>query len=214
MYTSEIKNKITAHFHVRLLLATILGIVLGASIVFSSLQIVYHFSSQKSEDFKQMETSTAVPFKRSAPVQLRIPKIKLDASFEAPLGLKEDKTVEVPDSYEKVGWYVHGATPGEKGTAVILGHVDSYKGPAVFYSLPKLQKGDDIFVTREDGTTALFKVDELHRYSQTNFPTEKVYGENDGSVLRLVTCTGTFDRGKQVYSHNLVVYATLVENSK
>jgi sortase (surface protein transpeptidase) len=148
------------------------------------------------------------PLARSMPVQLRIQKINVDTSFEAPLALNADQTVSVPDAYDTVGWYVNGATPGEVGPSVILGHVDSYEGPAVFYSLGQLQKGDRIEIDRADGTTAVFIVDELIRYNQDDFPTERVYGPTDKPELRLVTCTGVFNAGKQRYSHNLVVYGS------
>lgn len=152
------------------------------------------------------------PFARSAPTRLEIPSINLDTTFVPPLGLLPDQTISVPDSYTKVGWYSGGSTPGENGPAVILGHVDSKEGPAVFYSLGQLNEGDEIKVTRTDGTIAVFSITRLQRYPQVNFPTVDVYGPTDGPTLRLVTCTGTFDKGEQKYSHNLVVYAQLLSN--
>lgn len=148
-------------------------------------------------------------FARSAPTHLKIAKLNLEADFVPPLGLNEDKTISVPDSYTKVGWYKNGATPGEIGPAVILGHVDSYEGPAVFFSLGQLEEGDEIEVTRADGTSATFIVDELRRYEQGSFPTEQVYGKINHAGLRLVTCSGLYDKGNQRYTHNLVVYASL-----
>ena len=150
------------------------------------------------------------PFARSIPSRLEIPSINLDTTFVSPLGLLPDQTIAVPDNYTQVGWYSGGSTPGENGPAVILGHVDSLDGPAVFYALGQLSEGDEIKVSRQDGTTATFYVTKLQRYPQINFPTLEVYGPTDGPTLRLVTCTGTFDKGVQKYSHNLVVYATLV----
>jgi sortase (surface protein transpeptidase) len=158
-------------------------------------------------------STTTTGFARSAPEVLKIPKLNLETGFETPLGLNEDKTIEVPDSYEKVGWYKYGATPGEKGTATILGHVDSFEGPAVFWPLGQLEAGDEIEITRADGTTAVFVVEKSERYSQSDFPTEKVYGMTDHPSLRLITCTGVYSHGSQRYSHNLVVYANLKETS-
>jgi sortase (surface protein transpeptidase) len=147
----------------------------------------------------------------SEPTKLSIPKLNLETDFEAPLGLQPDNSIEVPDSYTQVGWYKFGPTPGEVGPAVILGHVDSYEGPAVFFSLGQLEVGDDIYVTRADGSTAHFKVSEMERNLQAAFPTVKVYGDINHAGLRLVTCSGSFDKGQQRYSHNLIVYAKLVE---
>ena len=146
---------------------------------------------------------------RSQPTRLVIPSINLDANFVTPLGLLPDQTVSVPDSYTEVGWYSGGVTPGEIGPSVILGHVDSKSGPGVFYSLGQLNIGDDIEITREDGTTVTFVVTKLERHPQSNFPTLAVYGPTDEPTLRLVTCTGAYNRGVQRYSHNLVVYAKI-----
>jgi LPXTG-site transpeptidase (sortase) family protein len=147
---------------------------------------------------------------RSAPTRLVIPSINLDTTFVTPLGLLPDQTVSVPDSYTQVGWYSGGVTPGEIGSSVILGHVDSKDGPAVFYSLGQVKVGDEIEVTKADGTLAKFTVTKLERHPQSNFPTLAVYGPTDKAVLRLITCSGAFDRTSQLYSHNLIVFAELV----
>lgn len=93
---------------------------------------------------------------------------------------------------------------------MILGHVDSKAGPAVFWSLGVLKPGDEVFVDRTDGSVARFVVTELRRVDQDEFPTRDVYGDIDHAGLRLITCSGTYDRGKARYSHNLIVYAKLV----
>jgi len=181
-----------------------MALALGAYYVFTA-------TPAEAPQTQTQEATTTAQFARSAPTQLRIPKLNIDTTFEAPLGLNEDKTIEVPDTYTKVGWYKYGATPGEVGTATILGHVDSYEGPAVFWPLGQLKEGDEIEITREDGTTAVFVVEKSERYSQDDFPTEKVYGLTDYPSLRLITCTGVYSHGSQRYSHNLVVYAKLKE---
>ena len=152
-----------------------------------------------------------VVFDASEPFKLLIPKINIDTTFESPLDIGEDNEVMVPDSYDKVGWYKHSPTPGMLGPSVIFGHVDSKNGPAVFFSLGQLEVGDDIYIERVDGSTAHFKVDYFERYEQKEFPTELVYGNIDHAGLRLVTCSGIYLRGQQRYTHNLVVYAKLVE---
>ena len=155
-------------------------------------------------------TEPALVLSKSLPVKLRIPELSIDSSFVAPLGLLPDGEVEVPDSYTEVGWYKFGPTPGELGPAVILGHVDSYQGPAVLFSLGQLEIGQKIFIDREDGTTAVFEVTELERPRQSAFPTAQVYGDIDHSGLRIITCSGIYVRGTQRYTHNLIVYAKLV----
>jgi LPXTG-site transpeptidase (sortase) family protein len=147
----------------------------------------------------------------SEPVRLTVPKINLDAEFEAPLSLKADKTVGVPKAYTTVGWYDGSPTPGELGPSIILGHVDSFKGAAVFYNLGKLEVGDTFIVERADGSKPTFKVERMERYPQSDFPTDLVYGPIDHAGIRLITCTGTYNRGTDRYSHNLVVYGRLID---
>ena len=194
-----------------LLIGVVLVLIVGG--------LVLLVSSKSSETSRSDEIVTASstitaegPFlPESIPVSLSIPKLKIDTTFTEPLGLDADGAVEVPDDYVRVGWYKNSPTPGELGPAVILGHVDSREGPAVFFSLGQLREGDDIFISRSDGSTAHFQIVMLERYEQEVFPTAKVYGDINYAGLRLITCTGTFERWKQRYTQNLVVYAKLVE---
>ncbi|TDD27463.1 class F sortase [Actinomadura sp. KC06] len=145
---------------------------------------------------------------RSVPVQVAVPSIGVQAPL-ARLGLADDGSVQVPptDRPDEAGWYDHGPTPGERGAAVILGHVDSAKGAAVFYELGRLRPGHRIEVTREDGKTAVFTVESVERVSKERFPTDRVYGPLDHAGLRLVTCGGAFDQNKRSYRDNIIVYA-------
>lgn len=146
---------------------------------------------------------------RSEPIKLHLPTLDKVIDFSKPLGINEDGAIEVPDNYTTVGWYRFSKTPGEVGPAIVLGHVDSYKGPAVFFELKNLKIGDDIYIDRVDGTTVHFKVYAVKSYKQSNFPKEEVYGNTDYPALRLITCTGIYNHGTMEYSHNLVVYASL-----
>ena len=159
---------------------------------------------------EENEQLAAAVLPQSEPKRIRIPAIELEAPFEAPLGVNENREVEVPKSYDTVGWYKYGPTPGELGPSVILGHVDSREGPEVFYDLRELEEGDLSEIDREDGSTAVFEVTRLRTVSQESFPTMEVYGNIDHAGLRLITCSGTFDQGTQRYSHNLIVFARLV----
>lgn len=157
----------------------------------------------------------ADPVRRSPPVALDIPAIKVHSTLLT-LGLNPDGTVEVPpvDS-PQAGWYKDSPTPGELGPAVILGHVDSAKaGPGVFYELRALRPGDDISVTRADGSVVAFRVDRVAEYPKQAFPTDAVYGDIDHAGLRLVTCGGTFDAATRSYVDNIVVYASSVSPGK
>lgn len=146
----------------------------------------------------------------SAPVALRIPAIGVDTVLTE-LGLQPDGTVEVPTIYAQAGWYGLGPSPGEAGSAVILGHVDSHDGPAVFYKLRRLRPGDTVEVNMADGMLTRFVVTAVATYPKTRFPAESVYGPRGYSALQLVTCGGTFDPRSRSYQSNVVVYTSLVE---
>lgn len=146
----------------------------------------------------------------SEPKTLRIPSINLVAQFEAPLGIDTEGAVEVPEAYDTVGWYKYGPTPGELGPAVIFGHVDNYKGPAVFFSLGQVSIGDPVVIERTDGSTVTFEITGYERVEQEEFPTERVYGNLPYAGIRLVTCTGIYNRSTLRYSHNLIVYGKLI----
>lgn len=141
------------------------------------------------------------------PVRVRIPAIGVDAPVVA-LGLQADGSIEVPTDFSETGWWEDGPEPGEPGPAVILGHVDSYDSPAVFYRLRQLVPGDQIHVDRADGTTVTYRVDGQGQYPKASFPTDAVYGPQPASVLRLVTCDGAFDRGLRSYEDNRIVFAS------
>ncbi|OKI62835.1 class F sortase [Micromonospora sp. CB01531] len=148
---------------------------------------------------------------RSAPTTISIPRIGVNAEIMR-LGLNADGTVQVPplEQAMKAGWYAPGASPGEVGNAVIIGHVDSAKlGPAVFFKLGSLKAGDTISVAREDGSTATFTVNEVKSYAKTAFPTELVYGPSAKPSLRVVTCGGQFDQSSGSYLNNVIAFATM-----
>jgi sortase (surface protein transpeptidase) len=152
--------------------------------------------------------AVATPLARSTPVSIEVPSIGMTSTLLS-LGLNQDKTVEVPKDFSKAGWYRNGPTPGQKGASVILGHVDSFRGPAVFFQLSKLKPGDKVRVKRSDGKTATFTVDARRQYPKAKFPAKDVYGAVDYAGLRLVTCGGEFDSKARSYLDNIVVYAHL-----
>jgi sortase (surface protein transpeptidase) len=144
------------------------------------------------------------------PVQLLIPALELDAPV-IPLELEETGELEVPEDPDNTGWFTGGPEPGEPGAAVIAGHVDSKTGPAVFHGLRDLSPGDEITVVGAGGESATFSVDRLEQHDKAQFPTVDVYGPTDSPELRLITCSGGFDRASGHYKDNLVVFASLVQ---
>ena len=118
--------------------------------------------------------------------------------------------MQVPVSTAVAGWFTGSPRPGAVGSSIIVGHIDSKQRPGVFYRLPELRSGDDIFVKRADGTTAEFRVNEIQTYLKDHFPTQTVYGPTPDAELRLITCGGTFDPAIGSYLSNVVVYATQI----
>jgi Sortase domain len=146
---------------------------------------------------------------RSTPVALEIPAIDVDVSLSG-LGLNPDGTVQVPTDFQEPGWYELGPSPGQVGSAVILGHVDSYLGPAVFFELRTLRAGDQVNVNLADGVAVHFRVLAVAMYLKAQFPSLEVYASHGYSALQLVTCGGAFDYQTRHYLSNVVVYTALV----
>lgn len=144
------------------------------------------------------------------PVRLIIPGIGVSAEIDS-VGVTKTKEIEVPPLSKPnlVGWYRHGPVPGQLGPAVLLGHVNTRKGPAVFSRLRDLRRGDKFQVVRSDGTTAEFTVDGVEQIGKNRFPTERVYGNTTSAAIRLITCGGVFDPKSHHYTDNVIVYATL-----
>jgi sortase (surface protein transpeptidase) len=130
-----------------------------------------------------------------------------------PMGLNPDRTVEVPDDPDDVGWYGLGSMPGQPGSAVLLGHVDSASGPAVFARLRQLAPGAEVRVLSSDGSGARFEVRRTATYANEDFPARKVYRATGRPGIALVTCGGRYDAAKGGYQANVVVYADLVSRS-
>ena len=145
----------------------------------------------------------------ASPISLTIPLIGVKTSLIT-LGLASGGEMQVPSSTTVAGWYTGSPRPGAVGSSIIVGHVDSKSGPGIFFRLPELKKGDDVYVKRSDGTTAEFRVTEVQEYPKDHFPTDTVFGPTPDAELRLITCGGTFDSVTGHYLSNIIVYATQV----
>ena len=154
------------------------------------------------EPFRSVRTYAAV----ARPVRLRIPSLGVDTRVEQ-VGLERDGTVAAPNGWQVAGWYAEGPRPGQDGPAVIVGHVDSKAGPAVFFRLPELRRSDAIYVDRADGSTVRFRVRQQWQVPKRNFPADLVYSPTLEASLRLVTCGGDFDSSSGHYVDNIVVSA-------
>jgi Sortase domain len=146
------------------------------------------------------------------PVSLRIPTLGLAVGLSQ-LGLNPDRTVQVPTDFQRPGWFRLGPSPGQPGSAVILGHVDSYRGPAVFFRLRTLKPGDRVEVGLAGGGVARFAVRAVATYPKASFPGRQVYASHGGRSLQLVTCGGQFDYRARSYLSNVVVYTELIPSA-
>lgn len=157
----------------------------------------------------QDPTVAPVPTRSTAtPTRLLIPKIGVDSGLEA---LHQDsRGVLVAPAYaDTAGWWAKGVVPGDVGAAVIVGHLDTILGPAVFEHLGQLRPGDLIEVRTSDGRTVRFSVDGSHVVRKALFPSADVYGATPDPQLRLITCSEPFDPVAHSYTDNLVVFATM-----
>ena len=152
---------------------------------------------------------------QSLPVSVAIPTIGVQSKL-LHLGRNEDGTMEVPNlitSANDAAWYKYSVTPGQIGTAVIEGHVDSYQGPAVFFRLGALRPGNHINVTLADGITAVFRVTGVREYAKDKYPANTIYAPANYAALRLITCGGGFDAATGRYLSSVVVFASLAASS-
>ncbi|EMF28833.1 hypothetical protein H114_10931 [Streptomyces gancidicus BKS 13-15] len=151
------------------------------------------------------------PLPYSVPDRVRIPAIQVDAPI-VPVGLDADGWVDAPPPEDPnlAGWFTGAVTPGEKGTAVVVGHVDNAQGPAVFYGLGALKQGNRVEIGRRDGKTAVFEIYGVEVFSKNDFPGDRVYASKGAAELRVITCGGGFTQ-QNGYDGNVVAFARLVE---
>jgi hypothetical protein len=160
--------------------------------------------AEAAQGFRSVRGYRATP----APVRVEIPKIGVVSSLDR-LGRAPDGTIQEPTRWAVAGWYAAGTRPGDPGSAVILGHVDSKGGPAVFFRLRELRQGDAIAIGRADGSSVRFVVQRIEQYPKDRFPTDEVYYPTLTPTLRLVTCGGQFDATAGRYRSNVIVFATM-----
>ena len=161
---------------------------------------------EAAKGFRSVRGYRATP----EPVRIDIPRIGVSSSLDR-LGRAPDGTVQAPSLRRAgvAGWYALGPRPGDPGSAVILGHVDSDRGPAVFYRLRELRRGDEVRVGRDDGSVLRFVVERTEQFDKQRFPTDDVYYPTLTPGLRLVTCGGLFDHRTNHYRSNIIVFAAL-----
>jgi hypothetical protein len=180
--------------------------LLAASLVLGACQWTAGDAGAKAAEPPTSEAPRVVR-RASRPVSIAIPAAGVDARV-VPVGLGADGAMEVP-AVDLAGWYRLGPRPGERGPAVIVGHVDSREGPAVFHRLGQLRRGDRIEVVRDGGASVAFAVERVERVAKESLPVARIWNRTSQPVLRLITCGGGFDRSTGHYRDNVIVYASL-----
>ncbi|WP_139991297.1 class F sortase [Paenibacillus paridis] len=142
------------------------------------------------------------------PVSISIPAIGVDAAIEE-VGTMKNGQMGVPQNIDGVGWFEPGTKPGERGNAVMAGHVDSLTGPAVFYKLDRLKAGDEVVLKDKDGVTRAFIVTGTASYPRKDAPLENIFGFSYQRHLNLITCTGEFNKEAKTHEERLVVFTEL-----
>ncbi|GAA1384449.1 class F sortase [Kitasatospora putterlickiae] len=158
--------------------------------------------------------SVVPPLGPSRPTRIRIPAVRLDAPVTG-LGLDRDGRLQTPPEEDRnlAGWYRDGAAPGQRGTAIIAGHVDNSSGPAVFYHLGALHRGDRIEILREDGRTAVYQLYAIEVHDRKDFPDDRVYRQAADAQLRVITCGGGYSE-EHGYDGNVVAYGFLADTTR
>lgn len=169
------------------------------------------FDFLKTDTIPQGELVSANASHAQPPQTLRIPRLGVNASVES-VGLTPEGNMGVPKNAGNVGWYNLGYKLGENGSVVLAGHLDDVYGqPAVFYNLSRLQVGDEIFATDQNGKEYRYRVTRKVNYPYNQLPLQEVFVSNDKARLNLITCQGVFDRSQRNYTHRIVVYSEIVE---
>jgi sortase (surface protein transpeptidase) len=143
------------------------------------------------------------------PTRIFIPSIGLSAPV-VPLGLNPDRTLQVPRHFGDTGWFRGGPEPGEPGAAVIVGHVASRNGPAVFYRLREVRVGELITIRLQGGSNVRYVVNSMLRVRKSRFPTSRVYARTKQPTLRLITCAGKLNLTTGHHPDNYIVFASIV----
>lgn len=151
------------------------------------------------------------PLPGIVPQRLRIPSVGINAFVEQ-VGLDSQNRMDVPRNIWNVAWFKLGAKPGERGNAVIDGHVDGPNTAAVFWTMRNLQIGGKIYVQDAKGQEKVFEVFDTGVYPYDQAPLDRIFGPSNDAQLNLITCTGTFDHATDNYDKRFVAYARLVPN--
>lgn len=170
-------------------------------------------SYERPSERRERDDSSIISYVRDGidPHRIQIPSLGVDAEIEN-VGLLENGQMDEPSGMEEVAWYESGYQPGEQGSAVLAGHVDSRTGPAVFFNLHELEEGDEIIVSDQEGNEKVFVTQRSESYDRNDAPLQDIFGYSYRSQLNLITCTGEFNTEAGTHDERLVVYTVLKDD--
>ena len=165
-------------------------------------------SPSLSPSLSPSPTAIPDPVMVAAPVRVIIPAIGVNAKV-LPVGLDENKAIEIPEDIRNVGWYKLGVPPGvDRGSAVLVAHRDGREqGRGVFYSLGSLNVGDKVTVKTSAGEDLPYRVVSRELIKKKRLPYEELFAVDGDPRLTLISCGGYYDRNNGGYQDNVVVTA-------
>lgn len=168
---------------------------------------------ERPTERRERDESSIISYVREGiePERIEIPILGIDAHIEH-VGLLENGQMDEPSNMEDIAWYEGGYMPGEQGSSVLAGHVNSREGPAVFFDLESLEQGDEIIITGGEGEERVFVVQESLAYDRNDAPLQNIFGYSYQSQLNLITCTGEFNQEAGTHDERLVVYTVLKDD--
>ncbi len=198
----------------RLLTFGILIVIIAAIIVFGVTLRKAVFAPGVEAEMPLPEADKVQVSAESYPVRLIIPSAHVDAAVQR-VGIGKSGRMAVPSNYTDVGWYRYGPPPGGSGNAVFAGHLDNGFGlSGVFMNLHEVKTGDDVYITNGKDERLHFKVTKEETLPFDTSQTATVFAAAGRPMLKLITCEGTWDAQKKMYSDRLVVTAQYVGKSE
>jgi sortase (surface protein transpeptidase) len=190
----------------RILLTTIL-LLAGTILLYTIVERNTFLPGQDEDSSEEARVESLAIIPR----EITMPTIAVSAEI-VPVGVDQDGNMAVPEELLEVGWYEPGFKPGEMGSAVFAGHVNSRFGlPTIFQNLEDIQLEDTFSITGEDGQELVFRVVAKNTYDFRTAPLEEIYGPHDEPTINLITCDDDLWLGEEgTYKDRLVVTAVLV----
>jgi len=189
----------------RVIGGAVVGIFVGLWLALSPLHAVsaYGFHVTATPPFIIRNIAPGIP------TTLIIPALSIHQPIEQ-VGFDKEKRMDVPKNVYNAGWYMFGARPGDKGNAVIDGHINTPKlAPSIFYNLDTLRPGDSVIIEDDKGQTLSFHVTHVEHIPLDNFPIKTIFGSSNKTNLNLITCSGSYDRKLKNYTERVVVFTEL-----